>query len=339
MKPIKIYQGSAKDVLIFKKPTKNSFGEGVFEFLNYFSIFDWGRFLDDPIKGKGIAVAAIAQKHFELLENEGIKTHYQGMIDSTKMKVSVVNVPEPYKNVALGCKNYLLPLEIIFRIYTHPESSDLKKIKQGKITYQELGYREIPEPNKKLPSVKISYSTKLEAQDRIITRSEAKILAGLTQEETNELEKLTLKVNEIITNHSEKAGLIHYDGKIEIAKDINGNFIVVDVAGTLDEDRFMVKTKEDQYVDFSKQFLRNWFIKTGWKKIVDEAKEKAENTGSKDWQSFCKKPPLLPEKVSKLVTEMYLSDIEARTGKKLGEKLAKIRPLSQIAEEMLLFLN
>lgn len=335
MEKFLIREGSAKNILIFKEPTENVPGQAVFEFSDYFSVFDWGRFLQDPIKGKGMAMAAIARKHFELLAKAGLKTHYQGIDGPTKINISLVNIPEPYKNVAPGLKNYLLPIEIIFRNYTHPESSDLKKIKEGKRTYQELGYEEMPEPNKKLPQVKISYSTKLEAQDRILTKEEARILAGLTEKEMSQLEELALKVNEIITSHSEGAGLIHYDGKIEVAKDPNGDLMIVDVVGTLDEDRFMMKISGDKYIDVSKQFIRNWFVSNGWKKIVDEAKKRPEIEGLKDWKIFCPEPPKLPEKISQLITEMYLADAEIRTGEKLGEGLGiKVRPLYQVAKEM-----
>ena len=335
MQPIKIHKGSAKNTLIFEKATQDSFGKGEFEFLDYFSIFDWGRFLNNPIKFKGMAMAAVAKKYFKLLNKSGIKTHYQGMKNSTKMNISLVNIPEAYKNVSLNSKNYLLPIEIIFRIYTHPESSDLKKIKTGKKTYQELGYKEMPEPNKKLASVKISYSTKLEAEDRVLAREEARILAGLTEEEMDRLEKLALKVNEIITNHCQKVGLIHYDGKIEVAKDVDGDFMIVDVIGTLDEDRFMVEIEENEYVDFSKQFLRNWYIDNAWKKIVDAAKNRAEKEGIKDWKTFCSEPPKLPERINKLMAEMYLVDAEIRTGEKISGKLGvKLRSLNQVAKEM-----
>lgn len=335
MEPIRIHKGSAKNVLIFKEPTEDSFGKGAFEFLDYFSIFDWGRFSNDPIKEKGIAMAAIARKHFELLKEAGIQTHYEDIAGPTKINVVLVNIPEPYKNVAAGLKNYLLPIEIIFRIYTHPESSDLKKIKEGKRTYQELGYEDMPEPNKKLPHVKISYSTKLEAQDRVLTKEEARILAGLVEQEMDRLEELALKVNEIITNHCERVGMIHYDGKIEVAKDTNGDFMVVDVLGTLDEDRFMMNINGDKYIDVSKQFIRNWFVVSDWKKIIDEAKKRAEKEGVKDWKAFCNEPPKLPEKISKLVTEMYLADTDARTGERLGERLGiEVRPLKEVAREM-----
>ena len=331
MKVLRIHEGSAKDTLIYKEPAQAE-GESVFEFLDYFSIFDWGRFLDSQIKFKGIAMAAIAKKHFELLQKEGIKTHYLGMESPSRMKIAVVKIPEPYKNLAPGLRNRLLPIEIIFRIYTHPESSDLRKIKEGKRTFQELGYEEMPEPNKKLPSVKMSYSTKLEAEDRILSKEEARILAGLTQAEMGMLEEIALKVNDIITKHSESVGMIHYDGKIEVARDSEGEFMIVDVLGTLDEDRFMLNAGGG-FVDVSKQFLRNWYIANGWKAKADAAKKKAIGT---DWTTLCEPPPKLEKRISVLMTEMYLADAEARTGEKIGSKLGvNVRPIREVAKEML----
>ncbi len=331
MKVLRIHEGSAKDTLIYKEPAQAE-GEGVFEFLDYFSIFDWGRFLDSQIRFKGIAMAAIAKKHFELLQKEGIKTHYIGMESTSRMKIAVVKIPEPYKNLAPGSKNCLLPIEIIFRIYTHPESSDLRKIKEGKRTFQELGYEEMPEPNKKLPKVKMSYSTKLEAEDRILSKEEARILAGLTQAEMVMLEELALKANDIITRNSEAAGMIHYDGKIEVARDSEGEFMIVDVLGTLDEDRFMMNTGGG-FVDVSKQFLRNWYIANGWKAKADAAKKKAD-IGT-DWTALCEQPPKLPGKISALMTEMYLADAEARTGEKIGSKIGiVVRSIKEVAKEM-----
>lgn len=335
MELTKIRQGSAKNVHIVKEPSGNVPGEGFFEFVDYFSVFDWGRFLDDPIAGKGAAVAAVARKYFELLEENGIKTHYRGMIDPTKMKVELVNIPEAGAAVAPGTKNYLLPIEIIFRIYTHPESSDLKKISEGRKTFWDLGYEEMPKANARLPRVKISYSTKLEAADRLLTREEAMVLAGLDEDEIMKLEDLATQVCEIITRHSGKSGLIHYDGKIEVAKDGNGNFMVTDVAGTLDEDRFMMRLDSGEHIDISKQFVRNWFVINGWKRLVDEAKKNAEIQGISDWTTICAKPPRLPQHLNRLASEMYLSDAQARTGENIARLLGvSVRPLPEVAKDI-----
>jgi len=335
MEPIKKIEGSSKNIFVYNEPTANQAGSGVFEFTDYFSVFDWGRFLDDPIPGKSEAMSAVVGRYFELLNVAGIKSHYVGNEGAAKIKVGLVNVPTTYVNVNPGTVNYLLPIEIIFRIYTHPASSDLRKIKEGKRTYQELGYDQMPEPNKRLPRVKISYSTKLEETDRALSREEAMVLAGLNGSEMDKLEDLARKVCDIITDHSEKIGLIHYDGKIEIAKNGAGDFIVVDVLGTLDEDRFMMDAGGGNFVDVSKQFIRNWYVAQGWKKEVDAAKRIAEERNEKDWKKFCSPTPKMPEIINKLVSEMYLADAKDRAGVDLGPKYGiKLRSLSEIAKEI-----
>ncbi len=335
MEPIKIIKGSSKNILIFKNSAIDSVGQGVFEFTDYFSIFDWGRFIDEPISGKGEAMAAVVKKYFNMLNEAEIKNHFCDDAGLSKTGVKLVNVLPAYQNVLPGTKNYLLPIEIIFRIYTHPASSDLKKIKEGKRSYQELGYEQMPEPNKRLPRTKISYSTKLEETDRVLSREEARILSGLDESEMDEVEEIARKVCDIITDHSEKIGLIHYDGKIEIAKDINGDLMVIDVLGTLDEDRFMMDAGNGNFVDVSKQFIRNWYVAQGWKKQVDAAKKIAEEKNEKDWKQFCSPPPKMPNNIKNLISEMYLADAKERAGIDLGEKYGiKIRPLWQIAKEI-----
>ncbi len=334
---MRISEGSSKNTIIYKEATQTEFGKGAFEFLDYFSVFDWGRFLNSPIKYKGIAMAAAAKKYFELLKQEGIKTHYAGMDGMDKMNIRVVNIPEPYKPLNPNSNLCLLPIEIIFRNYTHPESSDLKKIMEGRKTFKELGYEKMPKPNEKLPETKISYSTKLEAKDRVLDREEARILAGLTNKEMNELEELAFKVNNIITKHSKGFGMVHYDGKIEVAKDSESEFMVVDVVGTLDEDRFMVKV-DDEFADFSKQVLRNWYSMNGWKNVANNAKKKAEDLNIEDWKQFCSPPPKLPENISRIASEMYLSYAEACTGENIGNKLnTKVRSLKKVAEDIFNF--
>lgn len=335
MEPIKTIEGSSKNVLIFESPTIDAAGRGMFEFTDYFSIFDWGRFIDEPIPGKGEAMAAVVKKYFNMLDEAGIKNHFYDVGDLTKNSVKLVNVLPPYENVLPGTKNYLLPIEIIFRIYTHPESSDLQKIKEGRKAYRELGYEQVPEANKRLPRTKISYSTKLEETDRVLSRKEATILSGLNECEIDDLENLARKVCDIITDHSEKIGLIHYDGKIEIAKDINGDFMVVDVLGTLDEDRFMMNAGNANFVDVSKQFIRNWYVAQGWKKAVGIAKKIAEEKNEKNWKQFCGSPPKMPDSIKNLISEMYLADAKERAGADLGLKYGiKLRPLSEIAKEI-----
>ena len=72
--------GSVKDLQTLEKPTETQSGEGIFEFSDRWSAFDWGT-MPDGIPGKGPALAMMAAHTFEQLEERGIDTHYLGMMD------------------------------------------------------------------------------------------------------------------------------------------------------------------------------------------------------------------------------------------------------------------
>jgi len=71
-------------------------------------------------------------------------------------------------------------------------------------------------------------------------------------------------------------------------------------------------------------------------KFILEGKAIFEAESIEDWTTLCEPPPKLPERISALMTEMYLADAEARTGEKIGGNLgASARPLKTVAKEML----
>lgn len=341
-----VHKGSAKNTSIYKEPTPSSYGVGVMEFIDTISVFDYGPVTSFP--GKGWATAQKSRHFFQLLEKAGIPTHFDGMVKyttkiikvahSTKIRIKVAQRPKPYEKLPPESKNYILPIEIIFRPFTHPASSDLKKIKQGKRTYQELGYAEMPEPFKPIEPVKISFSTKFEDEDRVLSEEEAFEYAGLSREKGTELKEMARKVCDIITKDAAKKKLLHMDGKIEVVVSPEGEFVVVDACDTLDENRYIflidpesekiiedvLKATKDPdilkkliCVDWSKQMPRDYFEWVGWKNKVDEAKKKVEqlNRGiprkeQEDWtnEKYCPKPPEIPSDTHKLFTEMYLAD-------------------------------
>gem|GEM_PF-1104072 len=301
METVPIHEGSAKDTLITKLPTSDSPGEGIFRFTKTISLFDYGRMIE--LAWKDIAQALVAKKTFEILEEAGIKTHYLGPGDQpNELKVQIVNVPEASKGTGWyrleGTRNIILPIEIIARDHTHPESSDLKKIRKGELTYEELGYKEMPVPHKRLPETKIAYSTKYESKDRVVTREQAVFMAGLPLHSKDDklkmdkLENFTRTVFNTITNHTnecglqtldEKAILKHYDEKIEVAVNSDEQLMLVDVAGTLDEHRFMARVNSDiarNYLDLyckDSEVPQNVYEEI--KGILDSGKTHIESTG------------------------------------------------------------
>lgn len=59
--------GSVKDLKILKNAGTNNTGEGVFNFSDRYSVFDWGE-MPDTIPDKGAAIAILGAYFFEELE-------------------------------------------------------------------------------------------------------------------------------------------------------------------------------------------------------------------------------------------------------------------------------
>lgn len=173
--------GSVKDLEIIKPAYEDQPGIGRFEFSDRYSVFDWGE-MPDQIEGKGRALAVMSAFNFEKLEDAGIRTHYDGLVNddgkligfsdlkegsngSNVMQVSMAIVYRPTQGISTSANkkpevkydysffeknrgninNYLLPLEIIFRNGLPEGSSVFKRIKKAKEKGDEKELREIIE--------------------------------------------------------------------------------------------------------------------------------------------------------------------------------------------------
>ncbi|MCS7124332.1 MAG: phosphoribosylaminoimidazolesuccinocarboxamide synthase [Candidatus Bathyarchaeota archaeon] len=330
--------GSVKDLEVVKKPTKTRMGVGRFHFSDRYSVFDWGE-MPDHIDGKGAALCLMGAYCFERLEEKGVRTHYRGLVDERGKLVGfdelekptgvlefhLVNVYKPKAYVEGGklkydysvytpkLKNFLIPLEIIYRNGLPEGSSVFKRLEQGLVTLEELGLDHYPKPGERLAKPIFDVSTKLEEGDRYITWREAQQLAGLTDSEVEEVKSVLLKVDETITEVASKAGLVNEDGKIELAFDDKRRLMVADVVGTLDECRFTY-----QGLHVSKEVARIYYRQTEWAKQVEEAKRKAREQGLENWKSLVKvQPPKLDPALKTLICEMYMATANAMTNRKL----------------------
>jgi phosphoribosylaminoimidazole-succinocarboxamide synthase len=339
--------GSVKDLEVIKKPTKDTMGIGRFHFSDRYSVFDWGE-MPDLIDGKGAALCMMGAYCFERLEEKGVRTHYRGLVNksgkvvrfdkleqlSNIMEINLVNVYRPKVHVEEGkleydysvytskLRNFLIPLEIIYRNGLPEGSSIFKRLEQGLVTIEELGLDHYPKAGEKLAKPVFDVSTKLEEGDRYVSWAEAQQIAGLTDREVDEVKALLLKVDETITQIAADAGLENEDGKIELAFDPHRRLMVVDVVGTLDECRF---TYDELHV--SKEVARKYYRKTEWYRDVEEAKKKAQNEGLEDWKKLCRtKPPKLNPTLKTIISQMYLATANELTKKKMFDvpKLAEI---------------
>jgi phosphoribosylaminoimidazole-succinocarboxamide synthase len=330
--------GSVKDLEVVKKPTKDATGVGRFHFSDRYSVFDWGA-MPDHIEDKGAALCLMGAYCFERLERRSVNTHYKGLVTrdgkivsfeeleqpTNVMEFNLVNVFKPKAYVEDGklkydygmftpnLKNYLIPLEIIYRNGLPEGSSIFKRLERGLITVEGLGLDHYPKLGERLSKPIFDVSTKLEEKDRYVTWEEAQKIASLADEEVEEVKALLLKVDEIITHVASKAGLENEDGKIELAFDPERRLMVVDVVGTLDECRF---TYEGLQV--SKEIARQFYRKTDWYRDVEEAKKRAEIEGVREWRKLCKSnPPKLDSALKIMISDMYMAAANELTKRKM----------------------
>ena len=337
--------GSVKNLVIQKEADEGEPGLGYFVFSDRYSVFDWGE-MPDLIPEKGKVLAMMGGYNFELLERNGIKTHYLGLLEEggkEPVKLDSLSSPTDLMSVQLAYKpevrdigdgyqyedledrsNFLIPLEIVFRNFVPVGSSIRRRFRPGDIG---LDYEEWPKKEIELESPMIEYSTKLERQDRYLETGEAFKISGLKEKEFSELKKIAAEVNEYITAHAKEVGFKHLDGKIECIYN-RGEVIVADVVGTFDENRFSFEGRQ-----ISKEVLRSWYKKqdSDWYEEVVAAKEKSREDGLSDWTNLVENEPRkLDPELKRLVADLY----RAGANSWLKADLFEAREISELMEEL-----
>ena len=210
-------------------------------------------------------------------------------------------------------RNYLIPLEMIYRNGLPEGSSVFKRLELGKVTPKDLGLDHIPKPGERFAKPIFDVSTKLEETDRYLIWEEAKRIAGLTDQEVTDVKTMLENVNNTIDEIASRAGLQNEDGKIELAFDGERRLMLVDVVGTLDECRF---TYERLHV--SKEIARQFYRRTEWYHEVEEAKKNAEAMGVTDWRAMvASQPPKLDDQLKNIISEMYMATANEMSNRKL----------------------
>lgn len=345
--------GSVKDLKIINYPTSSSLGSGYFTFSDRYSVFDWGQ-MPDNIPLKGASLALMGAKSFELLSSVGAKTHYVGLIESGCVKhlselrapsavmgVNLTNVIKPvydassksydysfFKANNSVLDNYLIPLECIYRNGLPVGSSVFDKLKSGKLSLGDLGFKSMPSPGDMLPKSLYDFSTKLEESgDRMIKdKFELLTVSGLNESQFADLESKLCLANDVITSHCGSVGLINWDGKFEFMK-YDGDIVFVDVLGTPDECRFSLGA-----LQVSKEVIRQWYKKNQpeWSGAVNDYKKKF----SLDWRDQMiadgLTPVALPSSFLGLVSEMYASTANLYCDRKFFD----VRSLPEVMKDL-----
>ncbi len=332
--------GSVKDLHVIREPGDKP-GIGRFVFSDRYSVFDYGE-MPDLVEGKGASLCIMTAYFFELAEKEGMKTHYIGLVNEEGKVVKLEELENPartlevrlfrvikpertesgydYSRVREAKNNYLIPLEVIYRNVLPEGSSVFRRLEKGLVTIEKLGLDHYPVPGERLEKPVVEVSTKLESEDRYIDWEEAREISGMSEEEIEEMKRLTLEMDRLISRETEKAGIENLDGKFEFAFDENRELVFVDAVGTPDECRFSFEG-----VQISKELLRKYYRKTDWYKKVEELKGKDVN-----WREKAVPPPL-PEDLLRVVSNMY----KACCNEVVGRKFFDVGSLKEVVREVL----
>jgi phosphoribosylaminoimidazole-succinocarboxamide synthase (EC 6.3.2.6) len=290
-----IRKGKVKEVYDFDQDRL------LFIFTNQISVFD--KIIPSLIPKKGESLARTSAFWFNRASKLGIKNHFISLENGINMFVKKFKIPSG--RISKNEKNYLIPLEFVSRYYVAGTLFD--RIKNGKTSYRDIGFKSMPKYGEKLPQPLYEITTKFEKTDRLISYEEAMEIGGLEKGEIEVIFDIISKMDEEIQREVSRRGLIHVDGKKEFALDNERSPYLVDTFGTADEDRWwdLENFERGNILELSKEFVRQHYRSIGYYDKLMEARAK----GLKEPDI----PPLPPDMVLR-VSDLYVKMFERITG-------------------------
>ena len=186
---MEVYEGKAKKVI----PLDD--GKVIIEFKDDATAFDGSK--KAQFRGKGWLNAQISAHLFKILEERGIKTHFIGVAGDNRLiveRLKMYPVEVVVRNVVAGSLKKRLPLE---------EGTELRE-----------------------PIVELYYKDDA-LHDPMINHYHARIL-GISEDELREMERIALKVNDVLREYFRKKGIILVDFKLEFGKNERGEIVLGD---------------------------------------------------------------------------------------------------------------
>jgi phosphoribosylaminoimidazole-succinocarboxamide synthase len=293
-----LYQGKVKQV--WSTDDENILE---FRFTDQISVFD--QIIPTLIPRKGESLNRTTAHWFKLVEQENIcQTHLVDVHDANRCLVRKVTVIKEPGAIPRDMDWVFIPLEVIVRHYL--SGSAWRRFQRGELTAEQLGVSEDCEYGTKLAKPYVEVTTKFEAFDRNIDKTEALEISNITEDEYQRMVSVALAVDTIIEREAAKNGLIHVDGKKEFAFAENREIMLVDTFGTLDEDRWWDAEAyaNGECIELSKEFVRTHYIETGHQGALKQARD----SGAED-------PPIpaLPQDVVNQTAQLYASMYERLT--------------------------
>ena len=202
-----IYEGKAKRVFACDNPDRV-----LIEFKNDATAFNAKK--RSLIKGKGRLNCKISAALFELLELNGIPTHFIELHSETFMIANKIKV---------------IPLEVVIRNIATGSLCRQTPIIQGTILN---------------PPLLDLYYKDDELDDPILTEGRLKLLDLISDNQMKEVEGITRNVNKILKEYFESLDLLLVDFKLEFGTNPLGKIVIADEISP-DNCRFWDKKKSD----------------------------------------------------------------------------------------------
>jgi phosphoribosylaminoimidazole-succinocarboxamide synthase len=190
MKKEMLYSGKAKTIYKTDDPEKL-----ISEFRDSLTAFDGKK--KSEAANKGYFNAQISKKLFEMLEEEGIPTHYLGMLSENEMLVRAVDI---------------IPIEVIPRNIAAGSVTRKYPIEEGTVF--------------KIPVIVLDYKSD-EYGDPMMNEDIAVAMGIATYEETAQIRAMALKVNEILVKYLDEKGFLLPDFKLEFGR-VDDRIVVAD---------------------------------------------------------------------------------------------------------------
>ncbi len=187
-----IYEGKAKT--LYEHPEDENLA--IMEFRDDITAYNMRKV--DTVEGKGVYNCLISAKLFEVLEEAGLPTHYEELLDERRMIVKRLD---------------MFPLEVIIRNIATGSLVERLPFEEG----QEL----------KPPIVEFCYKSD-EYGDPLVNRDHIRALGLAEDTEIDVMKELALRVNEILSEFLKDHDIILVDFKLEFGKTKDGEIVIAD---------------------------------------------------------------------------------------------------------------
>ena len=150
------------------------------------------------ITGKGVINNVMSNHRFQLLEQQGVPTHFVEQLSERETLVKKV---------------YIVPLEVIIRNISAGSFAKRFGVEEG-IVFDE-------------PTIEFSYKND-ELGDPLMNAYHAIALKAATREEIETIKAMAFKVNEVMKQYFDTLNVILVDFKLEFGKTADGKIVLAD---------------------------------------------------------------------------------------------------------------